>query len=124
MRIGVLQGNGIGPEIVAATMRVIDACGLGIEWVDIPIAERAIEKWGAPVPFEAIEMAKEMRVTLKGPISVEKRKGRVLCVQKDGSVEVHCSFNNALRHELDLFVNQRPTKGIPAYPEGMKKWTS
>ena len=47
MKIGVLKGNGIGPEIVAATMEVVDACGLDIEWVNIPIAEEAIEKYGA-----------------------------------------------------------------------------
>ncbi|MBQ9198524.1 MAG: isocitrate/isopropylmalate dehydrogenase family protein [Clostridia bacterium] len=113
MKIGVLQGNGIGPEIVNATMRVIDACELGIEWVDIPIAERAIEKWGEPVPYQAIKMAKELKVTLKGPITVEKGKGRVVCTHEDGTVETHCSFNNALRHELNLFVNPRPAKGIP-----------
>lgn len=112
MKVGVLQGNGIGPEIVSATMKVIDACNLGIEWVDIPIAERAIEKWGSPVPQQAIAMAREIGVTLKGPIAVEKGQGRVTCVHEDGSEVVHCSFNNALRHELDLFVNIRPTKGI------------
>ena len=113
MKIGVLQRNGIGPEIVNATMRVIDACELGIEWIDIPIAERAIEKWGEPVPYQAIKMAKDLKVTIKGPITVEKGKGRVMCVREDGSAEVHCSFNNALRHELNLFVNPRPAKGIP-----------
>ena len=44
MKIGVLKGNGIGPEITAAALRVVDACGLPVEWVNIPIAEEAIEK--------------------------------------------------------------------------------
>ena len=44
MKIGVLKGNGIGPEITKAAIQVIDACGLDIQWVNIPIAEEAIEK--------------------------------------------------------------------------------
>lgn len=113
MKIGVLKGNGIGPEIVAATMQVIDACGLNIEWVNIPIAEEAVAKWGAPVPQEAIEMIRDLKVALKGPISVEKGQGRVTCTHRDGTIVTHCSFNNAIRHELNLFVNQRPARGVP-----------
>ena len=113
MKIGVMQGSGIGPEIIGATMRVIDACGLDIEWEDIPIAERAVEVWGEPIPYQAIERAKQLGVILKGPITVEKGKGRVVCTHADGSSATHCSFNNALRQELGLFVNPRPSRGIP-----------
>lgn len=113
MRVGILKGNGIGPEIVGATQRVIDACDLDIEWVNIPIAEEAVKKWGEPVPQQAIEMARELKVSIKGPISVEKGQGRVNCTRADGTVVTHCSFNNAIRHELNLFVNPRPARGIP-----------
>lgn len=113
MKIGVLKGNGIGPEIVAAAIQVVDACGLGIEWVNIPIAEEAIEKYGHPVPPEAIQMMRELKVCLKGPITVEKGKGRVTCVQPDGTEQTYPSFNNAIRRELGLFVCPRPSRGIP-----------
>ena len=42
LRIGILKGNGIGPEITAATQRVLEASGLAIEWEDIPVAEVGI----------------------------------------------------------------------------------
>lgn len=113
MKIGVLKGNGIGPEIVAAAIRVVDACGLDIQWVNIPIAEEAIEKYGHPVPNESIQMLKELKVALKGPISVEKGKGRVTCIHPDGSEHIYPSFNNAIRRELELFVCPRPARGIP-----------
>lgn len=113
MELGLLKGNGIGPEITAAAMRVIDACGLDITWKNIPIAEEAIELYGHPVPPESIQMLKDIRVTLKGPITVEKGKGRVTCIHEDGKEFVYPSFNNAIRRELELFVCPRPSRGIP-----------
>ena len=112
MKIGVLKGNGIGPEITAAALRVVDACGLPIEWVNIPIAEEAIEKYGHPVPPESIAMLKDVKIAIKGPITVEKGKGRVTCIHEDGSEHVYPSFNNAIRRELELFVCPRPSRGI------------
>ncbi|RGZ00392.1 isocitrate/isopropylmalate dehydrogenase family protein [Clostridium sp. AM58-1XD] len=113
MKIGVLKGNGIGPEIVQATLHVIDACGLDIEWMNIPIAEEAIEKYGHPVPSESIQMLKDVKIAIKGPITVEKGKGRVTCIHEDESEHIYPSFNNAIRRELELFVCQRPSRGIP-----------
>ena len=113
MKIGVLKGNGIGPEITAAAIQVIDACGLDIEWVNIPIAEEAIEKFGHPVPNESIQMLKDVKVAIKGPITVEKGKGRVTCIDENGAEHVYPSFNNAIRRELELFVCPRPSRGIP-----------
>ena len=113
MKIGVLKGNGIGPEITAAAIQVIDACGLDIEWVNIPIAEEAIEKFGHPVPNESIQMLKDVKVAIKGPITVEKGKGRVTCIDENGAEHVYPSFNNAIRRELELFVCPRPSRDIP-----------
>ena len=112
MKIGVLKGNGIGPEIVAAAIRAVDALGLDIEWVNIPIAEEAVELYGHPVPNESLQMLKQLKVAIKGPISVEKGKGRVTCIHEDGSEHIYPSFNNAIRRELKLFCCQRPTRGI------------
>ena len=54
MQIGVLEGNGIGPEIIAAMKQVVDELNLGIEWVNVPIADEAVEKYGTEVPEESI----------------------------------------------------------------------
>lgn len=113
MRVGILKGNGIGPEIVAATQQVIDTLGLGIEWVNVPIADEAVEKYGTEVPEESIDMLRELKVAIKGPISVKKMGGRILYTRKDGSSHIYCSNNNAIRQELDCFACPRPARGIP-----------
>jgi len=113
LKLGILKGNGIGPEIVEAARYVVDACGLGIEWVDIPIAEAAVKLYGHPVPQESIKMLRDIKIALKGPISVEKKQGRVTCIHDDGTELTYPSFNNAIRRELNLFVCMRPSIGIP-----------
>lgn len=113
LKIGVLKGNGIGPEIVEATKRVVDACGLNIEWVNVPIAEEAIEKYGTEVPEESIDLLRELKVAIKGPMSVEKMKGRYLFQRKDGTSHIYPSNNNAIRQELDCYACPRPARGFP-----------
>ena len=113
MRVGVLKGNGIGPEIVNSVIRVIDACDLGIEWVNVPIAEEAVSLYGSEVPEESMELLRELKVAIKGPMSVEKMKGRFVYQRKDGSSHIYPSNNNVIRQELDCFACPRPAKGIP-----------
>lgn len=50
MRIGVLKGNRIGPEITAATIQVIEATDVKVEWDFIPIADEAVQIYGHPLP--------------------------------------------------------------------------
>lgn len=113
MRVGVLDGNGIGPEIVAAMKKVVDAAETGIEWVHVPIAEEAVEKYGTEVPEESMDLLRELKVAIKGPMSVEKLGGRILYTRKDGSSHIYCSNNNAIRQELKCYACPRPAKGIP-----------
>ncbi|MGN0483923.1 MAG: isocitrate/isopropylmalate dehydrogenase family protein [Lachnospiraceae bacterium] len=113
MRVGLLKGNGIGPEITAAMQRVIDACEIGIEWVNVPIADEAVAMYGTEVPEESIDLLRELKVAIKGPISVEKMAGRITYTRKDGTSHVYCSNNNAIRQELDCFACPRPARGIP-----------
>lgn len=113
MKIGVLKGNGIGPEIIRAMQQVIDACHLGIEWVNVPIAEEAVEKYGTEVPEESIESLRQLGVAIKGPMSVAKMKGRILYERKDGTSHIYPSNNNAIRQELKCFACPRPARGIP-----------
>lgn len=113
MKVGILKGNGIGPEIVDATKTVLEATGLSFEWINVPVAEEAVEKYGTEVPEESIELLRELKVAIKGPMSVEKMKGRILYTRKDGTSHLYPSNNNAIRQELDCYACPRPARGIP-----------
>ncbi|GAA4340223.1 isocitrate/isopropylmalate dehydrogenase family protein [Pigmentiphaga soli] len=113
MRVGVLKGNGIGPEITSAVLQVLEATGLPLEWVHIPIADEAVERYGHPLPRQVVDALREVKVALKAPLIVNKGEGRLSCVQEDGSEVTYPSLNNAIRRELKLFVNPRPLRGIP-----------
>jgi isocitrate dehydrogenase (NAD+) len=114
MRVAVVEGNGIGPEITAATQRVLQATGLVFDWMPVLVGEGALARHGHPLPQESVRMMQEIGLVLKGPLIVEKLKGRVVCRHDDGSEHVYPSLNNALRRELRLFVNPRPLRGMGA----------
>lgn len=113
MRVGVLKGNGIGPEITTATQRVVEATGINVEWVEIPIAEESIAKYGHPLAPEVVKALSEVKYSIKAPLIVNALEGRITCQQQDGSKITYPSLNNAIRRELGLFVNPRPIKGFP-----------
>lgn len=110
--VGVLKGNGIGPEITAATLQVLEATGLPLRWLHIPIAEEAVAAYGHPLAPEVVRQLREVKVALKAPLIVNKGQGRITCVQPDGSEITYPSLNNAIRRELKLFVNPRPLRGF------------
>ena len=111
--IGVLKGNGIGPEITTATLQVLESTGLPLNWVHIPIAEEAIAAYGHPLAPEVVRMLRDVKVSLKAPLIVNKGQGRITCIQEDGSEMTYPSLNNAIRRELRLFVNPRRVRGFP-----------
>lgn len=113
LRVGVIEGNGIGPELVRATKDVLNATGLDIEWIDIPVGDAACEQYGHPLPPESIRALKKAKLVLKGPMAVERHKGRTTCIHEDGSEHTYPSINNAIRRELNLFVCPRPIRGFP-----------
>ena len=112
MKIGIIRGNGIGPEIIKATQEVLLATGLPFEWEYIPIASEGIEKYGHPLPQESVAMLKEVKVAIKAPLIVNKLEGRLVCKHADGREYVYPSLNNAIRRELGLFINPRPSRGL------------
>jgi len=114
LRIAVVAGNGIGPEITAATQRVLEATGLAFDWVPVLVGDEAVAEHGHPLPQLSVRQLQEIGLALKGPLIVEKLKGRVICTHADGSEHVYPSLNNALRRELQLFVNPRPLRGMGA----------
>jgi isocitrate dehydrogenase (NAD+) len=113
MKIGVIKGNGIGPEITEATLLALEATGIPFEWVPVMIGDEAIDQYGHPLPQESVKLLRELKVSFKGPFIVNKLKGRLRCVHDDGTEYVYPSLNNAIRRELNLFVCPRPIRGIP-----------
>lgn len=112
IRVGVIWGNGIGPEITEATLHVLEATGLDFEWVPVAVGDEGMERYGHPLPQEAVKQLKELKLAIKAPLLVDKFKGRLTCEHDDGSVGVYPSLNNAIRRELKLFVCPRPIKGV------------
>lgn len=106
--ITLIPGDGIGPEIVGATVRTIEATGVEIEWETQIIGAYALEKYGTTIPEATIESIKKNRVALKGPLATPVGKG-------------FTSVNVGLRKALDLYANVRPVKALPnvecRYPE-------
>lgn len=101
--ITLIPGDGIGPEIVGATVRAIEATGVKVTWETHIIGAQALEKYGTTIPEETIESIKRNRVALKGPLTTPVGKG-------------FTSVNVGLRKNLDLYANVRPVKALPNVP--------
>ncbi|HLM00481.1 MAG TPA: isocitrate dehydrogenase (NAD(+)) [Pyrinomonadaceae bacterium] len=98
--ITLIPGDGIGPEIIAATVRIIEASGVDIEWETHILGAQALEKYGVTLPEAAIESIKRNKVALKAPLTTPIGKG-------------FTSVNVGLRKLLDLYANVRPVKALP-----------
>lgn len=96
----MIPGDGIGPEIVAATVRIIEAAGVDIEWENQILGVQAQEEYGTTLPDETIDSIKRNKVALKGPQMTPVGKG-------------FTSVNVGLRRALDLYANVRPVKALP-----------
>ena len=97
----LIPGDGIGPEVTDAAVRVIAAAGGRIAW-DVQIAGKAaFEKVGTAIPDALVASIRRTRVGLKGPL--ETQIGRV----------GYRSVNVALRKTFDLYANVRPIKSLP-----------
>lgn len=93
-RVTVIPGDGIGPEIVAAAVRVVNATGVPIQWEEVTAGQCAVPDYGQPVPDEAIASIRKNRIALKGPLTNVVGEG-------------FPSPNLTLRIRLDLFANVR-----------------
>jgi len=106
--ITLIPGDGIGPEIIAATVRIIEATGIDVEWETHIMGAQALEKFGTTLPEDTIESIRRNKVALKGPQMTPVGKG-------------FTSVNVGLRKALDLYANVRPVKALPnvrsRYPE-------
>lgn len=106
--ITLIPGDGIGPEIIAATVGVVEATGVEIEWETQIGGSQAFEKFGSTLPDSLIDSIKKNKVALKGPMMTPVGKG-------------FTSVNVGMRKALDLYANVRPIKALPnvecRYPE-------
>jgi len=96
----LIAGDGIGPEVVAATVRVIEATGVVIKWESQMAGAMAIALEGSPLPQKTLDSIRKTGLALKGPTTTPVGGG-------------HASINVALRKTLDLYANVRPFKTMP-----------
>ena len=101
--ITLIPGDGIGPEVTSAVVRIIEAAGVQVEWETHYAGAQALEKFGDTLPAELLESIKRNKVALKGPITTPIGKG-------------FTSVNVGLRKALDLYANLRPVRALPNIP--------
>ena len=99
-RITLINGDGIGPEISDAVVKIIEASGLKIDWDIQTAGADVIEKEGTPLPERVLNSIKENKIALKAPVTTPIGKG-------------FRSVNVQLRKALDLYANLRPCKNLP-----------
>lgn len=95
-----IAGDGIGPEVMAATQAVIQAAGARIAWVEALAGLDAAQKFGDPLPDETLALVRKHRVALKGPCTTPIGKG-------------FRSINVRMRQDLDLYASVRPVRSLP-----------
>ncbi|HEX8146374.1 MAG TPA: isocitrate dehydrogenase (NAD(+)) [Pyrinomonadaceae bacterium] len=101
--ITLIPGDGIGPEVSSAVVRIIEATGVDIKWETHYAGAQALEKFGSTLPEELLESIRRNKVALKGPITTPVGKG-------------FTSVNVGLRKALDLYANLRPVRALPNVP--------
>src|SRR6201993_3230319 len=99
-RVTLIPGDGIGPEVSAAVLRIIEAAGVQIEWERFIVGGHAQDLAGSALPDEVVESVRRNRVALKGPVATPV----------GGGFE---SVNVRLRKILDLYANLRPVRNLP-----------
>jgi isocitrate dehydrogenase (NAD+) len=102
-RVTLIEGDGIGPEVTRAVVKVLETAGLRAEWEGHLAGVRAIEQYGSPLPPELLDSIERTKVALKGPVTTPVGGG-------------FTSVNVGLRKALNLFVNLRPVWSIPSVP--------
>src|SRR5207248_8964494 len=101
--IPLIPGDGIGPEVSAQVVRIIEAAGVEIQWETHYAGAQALEKFGETLPRELLDSILRNKVALKGPITTPVGKG-------------FTSVNVGLRKALDLYANLRPVRALPNVP--------
>jgi isocitrate dehydrogenase (NAD+) len=107
IRVTIVPGDGIGPEVIGAASRAIEATGVRIEWDRQEMGSGAFIRTGDPLPAATLESIRSTRVALKGPVETPPASAMR-------------SLNLSLRRTLDLYANVRPCRlyeGVPSLYE-------
>jgi len=99
-KVTFIPGDGIGPEVAEAARRVLEATGVKFQWDTVIIGSQAQDKFGTPLPDQALQSIRKNKVALKGPVTTPIGTG-------------FRSVNVALRQALDLYACLRPYKVYP-----------
>jgi isocitrate dehydrogenase (NAD+) len=102
-RVTLIPGDGIGPEVTGATVRILDAASVKIDWEKFAAGSEAYEKYQEYIPKALIESVERTGVALKGPVTTPIGGG-------------FPSINVALRKKFELYANFRPIRNLPSLP--------
>ncbi len=99
-RVTLIPGDGIGPEIVQATLTVLEATGVPLVFEEVVAGEAALALYGDPLPDSVLASIHDRKVALKGPLTTPVGRG-------------FRSINVRIRKALDLYANLRPIRTFP-----------
>src|SRR4249919_1361499 len=102
-RITLIPGDGIGPEVTAAVIRILQVSGVAIDWDTHDAGLAAVEKTGKTLPQTLLDSIVANKVALKGPVTTPVGEG-------------FTSVNVGLRKALSLYANLRPVYNLPGVP--------
>src|ERR1700745_1427673 len=102
-RITLIPGDGIGPEVTSATVRILEATGVRFEWETFMAGAEALEKDKEYIPKDLHDSIEGTRVGLKGPVTTPIGGG-------------FASINVELRKRFELYANFRPIRNLPHIP--------
>lgn len=102
-RVTLIPGDGVGPEVIGAAVKVVEAAGVKLDWDHQIAGATAMRRYGTPVPDPLLSSLKQTGVALKGPLETRVSEG-------------YRSINVYLRKTFDLYANLRPVKSEPGVP--------
>jgi isocitrate dehydrogenase (NAD+) len=102
-KVTLIPGDGIGPEVSSAVVRILEATGVKFAWESCAVGANAYERYKEYIPKEVYESIERTRVALKGPVTTPIGGG-------------FTSINVTLRKKFELFANFRPIKNLPGIP--------
>jgi len=102
-KVTLIPGDGIGPEVTQAAVRILEATGIKFDWETFAAGAEAYEKYHEYIPKELIESIERTRVGLKGPVTTPIGGG-------------FASINVELRKRFELYANFRPIRNLPHIP--------
>jgi isocitrate dehydrogenase (NAD+) len=106
-RATLIPGDGIGPEVTDAAVKVVEAAGVDIQWDTKHMGRIALDKYGNPLPEETIRSIEDNKIALKGPVMTQIGGG-------------FRSVNVSVRQQLNLYANIRPIKSFEGVKSGYK----